>query len=250
YNVVPLESIDQVQAFTSGYPAELQGAGVLSLSTKAGGTKYHGAIYGLLRNTDFDAWTFSAKCGTPGQPLAAAYTGCGNTAKAIIGGALTTVAGSKPGEHQDEYGITGGGPVKFPHVAAGNEKLFFYASYTRFRQTVGVNPTAVTIPTTLMQQGNFSELLAGNNTSGVNYPIYDPTTQATCTAHNTGGAPCRYQYGYGPGSGIGANGNPVLTGTPNVIPAGEISPEMKYWSSFLPTPTNNTTGVIVNNYLG
>jgi len=250
YNVVPLESIDQVQVLTSGYPAEFQGAGVLSLSTRSGGTQYHGAIYGLVRNTDFDAWTFSAKCGTPGQPLAAQYTGCGNTAKAIVGGVLTTVAGSKPGEHQDEYGITGGGPVKFPHVVAGHEKLFFYGSYTRFRQTIGVNPSAVTIPTTLMQQGNFSELLAGNNTSGVNYPIYDPTTQTTCTLHNTGGVPCRYQYGYGPGTGVGANGNPVLIGTPNVIPAGEISPEMKYWSSFLPTPSNNATGAIVNNYLG
>jgi hypothetical protein len=258
YNVIPLESIDQVQAMNSGFTSEYQGAGFLGLATKSGGSQYHGAVYGLLRNTLLDAWTFASKCGTPGQPLGAAYTGCGNTAKVIQSGALVTVAGPKPGEHQDEYGITGGGPLKFPHVAAGREKIFLYGSYIRFRQTIGVNPTAVTIPTTLMQQGNFQELLPTTsgglgNQNGANYPIYDPTTQAACTAHNTGGVPCRYQYGYGPGTGIGANGNPVLlgTGSPvNVIPAGEISPQMKYWGSFLPTPTNNITGAITNNYLG
>jgi hypothetical protein len=36
----------------------------------------------------------------------------------------------------------------------------------------------------------------------------------------------------------------------NVIPASEISPQMKYWASFLLTPTNNTIGAITNNYLG
>jgi hypothetical protein len=261
YNVVPLESIDQVEAMNSGFTSEYQGAGFLGLSTKSGGSQYHGAIYGLLRNTVFDAWTFSAKCGTPGQPLDAAHTGCGNTAKMIQAGTLVTVAGPKPGEHQDEYGITGGGPLKFPHVAAGREKIFVYGSYTRFRQTIGVNPTAVTIPTTLMQQGNFQELLSVangglGNQANVNYPIYDPTTQAECTAHNGGTVPCRYQYGYGPGTVTSVNatnpGNPVLVNAANVnvIPASEISPQMKYWAKFLPTPTNNTTGAITNNYLG
>ena len=258
YNVVPLESIDQVQSMNSGFTSEHQGAGFLGLSTKSGGNQYHGAIYGLVRNTAFDAWTFASKCGTPGQPLDTAYTGCGNTAKVIQSGALVTVAGPKPGEHQDEYGVLLGGPLKFPHVAAGREKIFLFGAYTRFRQTIGVNPTAVTIPTTLMQQGNFQELLPVSSTTGglgntanVTYPIYDPTTQTLCTAHSTNGV-CRYQYGYGPGTVNGAAGNPVLVnaGGANVIPAGEISPQMKYWAKFMPTPTNNTTGAITNNYLG
>jgi len=257
YNVVPLESIGEVQAMNSGFTSEYQGAGFLGLSTSSGGSQYHGAIYGLIRNTVFDAWSFASKCGPPGQPLGAAYTGCGNTSKVIQSGALVTVAGPKPGEHQDEYGITGGGPLKLPHVAAGREKIFFYGSYSRFRQTIGVNPTAVTIPTTLMQQGNFQELLPTTvtgglgNQAGVNYPIYDPTTQAACTANSTNG-PCRYQYGYGHGTGTGPAGNPTLLSAANVnvIPASEISPQMKYWEQWLPTPTNNVTGAITNNYLG
>jgi len=78
YNVVPLESIGEVQSMNSGYTSEYQGAGFLGLSTSSGGSQYHGAIYGLIRNTLFDAWTFAGKCGTPGQPLDAAHTGCGN----------------------------------------------------------------------------------------------------------------------------------------------------------------------------
>ncbi|MGA3162474.1 MAG: TonB-dependent receptor [Terracidiphilus sp.] len=260
YNVVPLESIDQVQAMNSGYTSEYQGAGFAGFSTRSGGSQYHGAIYGLIRNTAFDAWTFASKCGTPGQ--APTSTTCGNLVTTIQSGVAVKVAGPKPGEHQDEYGITGGGPLKLPHVAAGREKIFFYGSYTRFRQTIGVNPTAVTIPTTLMQQGNFQELLPTTatgglgNTAGANYPIYDPTTQAACQANNTTGGlgvtPCRYQYGYGPGTSPGANGNPTLVSASkvNVIPASEISPQMKYWESFLPTPTNNVTGAITSNYLG
>ena len=259
YNVVPLESIDEVQSMNSGFTSQYQGAGFLGLSTRTGSNQYHGSIYGLVRNTMFDAWTFASKCGTPGGPPITST--CGNTAKTIVAGVLTTVAGPKPGEHQDEYGITGGGPLKFPHVAAGREKIFFYGSYIRFRQTIGVNPTAVTIPTTLMQQGNFQELLSVangglGNTAGVNYPIYDPTTQAECTAHNGGTVPCRYQYGYGPGTVTTLNttnpGNPVLVSAANVnvIPASEISPQMTYLAKFLPTPTNNVTGAITNNLLG
>jgi hypothetical protein len=111
-----------------------------------------------------------------------------------------------------------------------------------------------------MTQGNFSELLQtvnlpANCGSGQNQTpcvptavgqIYDPLSTATCTAHNIGGAPCRYQYGYGPGTGIGPNGNPVQTGTPNVIPASEISAISQYEQKFLPTPT---TPGLVNNFL-
>jgi hypothetical protein len=70
-----------------------------------------------------------------------------------------------------------------------------------------------------------------------------------CTANSTNGA-CRYQFGYGPGTSKGAAGNPVLTGTPNVIPTGKLSPQMQYLQKFLPTPTNDVTGAITSNYVG
>ena len=243
FNIVPLEAIDQIKVVTSGFNAEYQGAGLENYNTKSGGNKYHGAVFGYFRNTAFDAWSFSSK------------PGGGNTATVVQNGVATKVPGPKPPEHQTELGFTIGGPITIPHIVNGHDKLFFFATYDKFRSRIGVNPTASTIPSTLMQKGNFQELIpvsAGGlgNTSGANYPIYDPTTQASCTAHSTNG-PCRYQYGYGPGGTNGAAGAPVANGAPiNVIPASQLSPITQYMQKYLPTPTIDTTGVIQNNYLG
>ena len=246
FNVVPLEAIDQIKVVTSGFSAEYQGAGLENYNTKAGTGTYHGAIFGYFRNTAFDAWSFSSK------------PGGGNTQKVVQNGAIVTVPGPKPAEHQTELGFSVGGPVKVPFLFNRRDKLFFFATYDKFRSRIGVNPSASSIPTTLMRQGNFQELIPANpttggvgNTSNVNYPIYDPTSQATCTAHSTTG-PCRYQYGYGPGGSNGANGNPILVspGRVNVIPQTQLSPITQYMQKFLPTPTIDTAGVIQNNYLG
>jgi len=246
FNIIPLEAIDQVNVVTSGFSAEYQGAGLENYTLKAGTNTYHGVVFGYFRNTAFDAWSFSSK------------PGGGNTQKVLQNGQLVTVPGPKPAEHQTELGFSVGGPVKIPFLYNGRDKLFFFAAYDKFRSRQAANPSATTVPTALMRQGNFQELLPASattgglgNTAGVNYPIYDPTTLASCTAHSTNG-PCRYQYGYGPGTGNGAAGNPVLVspGKANVIPASELSPISQYQQSFLPDPTITTLGTIQNNYLG
>lgn len=243
FNIVPLESIDQIKVVTSGFSAEYQGAGLENYNLKAGTNKYHGAIFGYFRNTAFDAWSFSSK------------PGGGNTQKVVQNGAIVTVPGPKPAEHQTELGYSVGGPIKIPFLFNGHDKLFFYTTYDKFRSRIGVNPSASTVPTTLMRKGNFQELISTANgglctSNCVNYPIYDPTTLGSCTAHSTSG-PCRYQYGYGPGAVNGPAGAPVATGAPvNVIPSSELSPITQYMQSFLPAPTIDTVGVIQNNYLG
>ena len=244
FNIVPLESIDQIKVVTSGFSAEYQGAGLENYNLKAGTNKYHGAIFAYFRNTAFDAWSFSTKPG-------------GGNVQTIVSpttGLSTSVPGPKPAEHQDELGFAVGGPVKIPFLFNGHDKLFFYATYDKFRSRQAANFSSTSIPTTLMKQGNFQELLTVanggvGNTAGVNYPIYDPTSQASCTAHSTNG-PCRYQYGYGPGASNGAAGNPTPTGAPvNVIPNSQLSPITQYMQKFMPAPTINTTGVIQNNFL-
>jgi hypothetical protein len=247
FNVVPLESIDQVQIVTSGFSAEYAGAGLMNYVLRSGTNQIHGALFEYDRNTVFDAWTFSTKPGAPG-----------NVAKKVINGVVTTVPGPKPVERQNEFGFRVGGPISIPHLFSGKDRLFFHATYDRDESYAGVNPSSTSVPTSLMLQGNFQELLSPangglGNTAGVNYPIYDPTTQAACTANNSAtGIPCRYQYGYGPGTGKGANGNPVKTGAPiNVIPASEMSPQAKYMAAFPGMqPTVNTVGVIQNNWIG
>ena len=259
YNIVPLEGIDQVQVITSGFSAEYQGAGLENYSTKSGTNKYHGSAFGYVRNTVFDAWTFSAKPGGGNIVDSITTTGtcpAGQTLSATVAG-LCSGPGPKTPERQNEVGFAVGGPISIPHLFSGHDKLFFYSSYDKYHGYYGVNYTPTSVPTLNMRKGNFQELLSVangglGNTAGVNYPIYDPTTQASCTAHSTNG-PCRYQYGYGPGATSGAAGNPVLLGAgapPNVIPAGELSPITQYMQGFLPQPTNPTTGVIQSNYLG
>jgi len=242
FNIVPLEAIDSIQVITSGFSAQYQGAGLENYGTKSGGNKYHGSVFEYIRNTAFDAWSFSAK---PGGP---------NKVAVITNGVVSQVAGPKTPEHQNEYGFTIGGPISIPKIFNGHDKLFFFATYDRFKSSQGANPSASTLPSTLMRAGNFQELIptsAGGlgNTSGANYPIYDPTTQASCTANSTNGA-CRYQYGYGPGAGTGKAGNPIPTGAPiNVIPASQLSPITQYLEKFLPAPSIDQTGVIQNNYV-
>src|SRR5581483_10958895 len=95
----------------------------------------------------------------------------------------------------------------------------------------------ISFPSIAERKGDFS---------GVGVPIYDPNTQAACTANSTDG-PCRYQYGYGPGAAPGSRGNPVAIGPANVIPSSEFSPIALNLQAMLPTNLSNTNAT--NNYL-
>jgi hypothetical protein len=225
FNLVPLEAIDQIKVVTSGYSAEYQGAGLENYNLKAGTNLYHGSAFAYVRNTIFDAWTFSSKPGAPG-----------NTVPVLQNGAIVRVAGPKPPEHQIEYGYAFGGPITIPHLVNGHDKLFFYTTLDRFRSRIGANPTTSTVPTLKMRTGDFSELLTANG--GPGYILYDPTTQAACTANN--GTPCRYPYGQAP------SGKVDLTKATNIIPASQISPNSQYMAQFLPAPTSTA---LTNNFI-
>jgi hypothetical protein len=225
FNIVPLEAIDQIKVVTSGYSAEYQGAGLENYNLKAGTNKYHGSVFAYVRNTLFDTWSFTSK------------PGGANTVPKLVNGVLTQVPGPKPGEHQIEYGYAFGGPIVIPHLINGHDKLFFFTTLDRFRSRLGANYIPSTVPTLAERTGDFS---------AVGFNIYDPTTQASCTAHSTTGA-CRYQYGFGPGPANGAAGAPVATGAPiNVIPASQISPISQYMAKFLPAPVSSA---LTNNYI-
>lgn len=231
FNVMPAEAVGQINVVTSSASAEYQGAGMVNYTTKSGGNQYHGTVADFVRNTAFDTWGFTAITATKTE---------------VINGQIVKLPAGKPQDHQNEFTFSVGGPLSIPHLFNGHDKLFFFGSYDKFHARSAANPKQTTIPTTKMRTGDFSELLASNG--GPGYVLYDPTTQAECTANSTTG-PCRYAFGQSPGSGPGPEGNP--SGTPtNIIPVGEISPIAQYLEQWLPDPTLSGPGIISGNYLG
>jgi hypothetical protein len=206
-----VDSVDQFQVLSSTPPAEYMGAGAENFTMKSGGLQYHGQASDFIRNTAFDSWSFTNKWATIKNALG------------------QTVPAPKPPEHQNELSLSVGGVV--PHTA---HKLFFFVAYDKFHDRYVQQPALWTIPSTLMTQGNFTELNGAVGTgitgTGSNNPpiIYDPTTTA-CVGSTCTRQPFEYN------------------GTYNVIPPGDISPIAQKMESFLPAPTN--TSVLANNYL-
>lgn len=218
WTAISVDAVDQFQLQTSGYSAIYEGQGVMNYSVKQGTAQQHGSVYEFFRNTALDTWGFF-KSNSPvtGLPV-------------------------KPVEHSNEYGIDLGGPL-IP-VGKLKTKLFYFTNYNGFRYT-SATPTPMTFPTVAQQNGDFSAFLALSKP----IPIYDPLSQATCTANSTNG-PCRYQFGYGPSGTPGPAGNPMLTGTPNVIPAAEFSQVAQNLQSFLSKTVDNQISTdLQNNYI-
>lgn len=213
---VSVDAVDQFQLVTSTPPAEYMGAGTENFTMKSGGLKYHGQASDFVRNTAFDAWSFTNKHATEKNA------------------AGETVAAPKPPEHQNELSLSLGGPVPFT-----GHKLFFFFAYDKFHQRTTRSPALFTIPTPLMRAGDFTELNgsigSGLTGEGSNNPafLFDPTTNSC-----SGGTCSRTPF----------MGTKNGTATYNVIPSADISPIAKAMEAFLPDPTN--TGVLVNNYLG
>jgi hypothetical protein len=214
---VDLDAVDQFQVVTSTPPAEYSGAGSMNFTMKSGGLKPHGQVSDFVRNTIFDAWSFTAKAATTKNALGA------------------TVPAPKPVEHQNELSASFG--WKVPH--AGN-RLFFFVAYDKYHERKGATYALYTVPTTLMRTGDFTELNGNVGSGGLsgtaapNTPIlYDPTTN-TCVGSTCTRAPFQGM----------KNGVPTY----NVIPPSYISPIAQAMQSFLPPPSNPAT--VTNNYLG
>jgi hypothetical protein len=136
-----IDDIDEFAIMSNGVSAEFGrfNGGVVNLSTKAGGSNFHGEIYEFLRNEALNARPYF------------------------------TPAGSRiPLFRRNQYGAALSGPV-LP------AKLFFFTDYQGTNQAVGVVRTS-SVPT-LAQRG-FPDA-NGNPTTGFNFgqtKIYDPAT--------------------------------------------------------------------------
>jgi Carboxypeptidase regulatory-like domain len=187
---VSVDAVDQFSVQTNGASTAFGGAGVTNYTIKSGGNQFHGTIFDYVRNTMFDTWGYFSKVPSP-----AGFA-------------------EKPGEHQNSYGGSLGGPII-------KDKLFFFGTYEGFHYTKTSNtPQVITIPTLAERTGDFTDQYGT-----VNAGIFDPIN---------GGRSSGFQ--------AVQNGVPTL----NVIPQSEIADQSLYLQQALPAPTSLST---VNNYL-
>lgn len=118
----PPDALSEFKVETSNYSAEFghSAGAVLNASIKSGTNSVHGSAWEYVRNTVFDAKDWQAP--------------------------------SVPKYNENQFGATLGFPIL-------HNKLFYFGDIEANRIVVGVAPAALTVPTALMRQGNFSELL-------------------------------------------------------------------------------------------
>jgi hypothetical protein len=192
----PPDALAEFKVQTGDYDAEFghSAGAVVNAAIKSGTNQIHGDLWEYVRNNDLGVARdyFNRTC-----------TSAGCTPKPI------------PPYHQNQFGGTLGGPF-------WKNKLFWFADIEALRV---VNPSnnTYTVPTALMRQGNFSELL-NTSLTGKSQPVqlYQPgsggTTQLSCNGQN------------------------------NVLCANQISPIAQRLLNLYPQPNTGAVGQTYSNY--
>lgn len=144
------------------------------------------------------------------------------------------VGRERPDRQYNRYGFVLNGPVYIPKLIDGKDRTFFLFSFERQKDNVA-QPTTYSVPTMLMRNGDFSELIVDrtNIANANNTVIYNPYSGSM-----SGSNVVRTSFGC-PTSGA------VPVGC-NVIPMASIyAPALAFLKLF---PEPNQSG-LVNNYI-
>ncbi len=143
----PPDALAEFKVQTSDYSAEFghSAGAVINASIKSGSNNLHGSMWEYLRNTAFDirSWNDAAS-----KPV--------------------------PAYHENQFGATLGGPIL-------KNKLFLFADAQANRITFGETGT-YNVPTALMRNGDFSELLSPTLTGNPAVQLYHQTSNAAPVA--------------------------------------------------------------------
>ena len=189
--VADVDSTSQVQVLTNSYNAEYgrTAGGQIRMVPKSGTSSFHGSLYEYLRNTALNANTWQRKL--PGNPDAER---------------------NKPQAFRyNQYGFNLNGPIYIPgHFNKDKSKLFFLfgQEYIKYVQDDTVFQK---VPTALMRQGNFSELLQPNIFYSGTQQIYVPGTQVPASQGNPGSPGVPYANNVIPNGQLSANGLALLS---------------------------------------
>jgi outer membrane receptor protein involved in Fe transport len=129
------DAVAEFRVLESNYGAEYgrNAGGIVSIVTKSGTNSLHGTAYDYLRNNALDANNFFNNEQGIGRPVL----------------------------KRNQFGGTIGGPIVFPKVFDGRNKLFFFFAYQGQRQSASLQNGKVTTFTPLEAQGDFSQSANG-----------------------------------------------------------------------------------------
>jgi hypothetical protein len=152
------DATQEVQILTSNYNPEYgrSAGGQVRIITKSGTRDFHGTAYEYFRNSALDANTWARN--------------------RVIGN--TAVSGAPAPFRFNQFGYNFSGPLFIPgKFNKDRNKLFFLFGQEILRYRIDVTES-ITVPTALMRQGNFSELLNSSSPYYSGKAIIDPTTGA------------------------------------------------------------------------
>jgi len=211
----PVDATQEFKVDTSVEPAQYgRGGGVFLVSSiKSGTNQFHGSAFDFNRSGKWAA----------------------NPNYRFLGASAT----ANPPFRRNQFGGTVGGPFL-------KNKLFGFGDYQATRSAEPSGFGFDTVPTSLMRQGNFSELLNPAMTNG-KYDTYFPHCYPNQSVLN--GDVAKYSTGliWDPTTcGQGPGGAPLpFGGGTNIIPTGRQNPAaLAYFKSF-PMPTTMTS--VFNN---
>jgi hypothetical protein len=150
-----VDSVSEIQVLTANYAPEYgrTSGGQIRIITRSGTTDFHGAAFEYFRNDALNANSWSRNL---------------NQSTAFV-----------PPFHYNQFGYNIGGPFYIPNKFNVNKSKFFWywaQEWVRYRYT---DTATWTVPSALMQRGDFSELLSPTNYFyGKAMVIKDPSSGA------------------------------------------------------------------------
>ncbi|MFN7937263.1 MAG: carboxypeptidase regulatory-like domain-containing protein [Bryobacteraceae bacterium] len=203
-----VDTVQEVQILTSNYNAEYgrSAGGQVRMVTKSGGRDFHLSLYDYLRNRSLDA----------------------NSWQRNVNGQ------AKPQNTFNQFGFVISGPVYLPGKwNTERNKLFFLFSQEYIRYRREVTSTGV-VPTALMKQGNFSELLTTNpffSARSINDPLNNQPFAGNII----------------PASRVSASGSGLLKAFPDPIPGYQQG--RNNWFAARPQPQNQRKDTLSVDFL-
>ncbi len=142
------DALEEFRVETSAFGAQYGqfSAAVITVITKSGTNKFHGALFEFNRNTDFNAYPWTAGQGGPAIKLP---------------------------YHRNQFGGTVGGPIM-------HDKAFFFFSYGGLRQVAGSLLTGAIVPTAAERLGDFTGDTFKVNTPGTKTQVMGTNSSPSC----------------------------------------------------------------------